>query len=86
MSQETYEVSVQDYHRLTERYDVRFEYIDGQIFLRDGTPVILLGGVAPEETLSETALVVISNATEQEVEQIAAFVTSLRQSPDGKDE
>jgi hypothetical protein len=72
--------SPEDYHRLTDRYYLSFEMIDGNISLKDGTPVILLGGVAPEGTLPETALVVISNATEEEVKQLKAFVASLRQS------
>ncbi|GAC1356367.1 MAG: hypothetical protein NVSMB38_37840 [Ktedonobacteraceae bacterium] len=50
MAQEKYEVNVEDYRRLIERYDVRFEYIDGEMFLRDGTPVILLGGCCPRGT------------------------------------
>jgi len=78
MSWGKYKSSVEDYLRLSKRYDVRFEYIDGNISLRDGTPVILLGGVAPEETPPETALVIISNATEEEVEQLATYMASLR--------
>ncbi|MBV9231394.1 MAG: hypothetical protein JOZ18_18940 [Chloroflexi bacterium] len=78
---EKYESSVEDYLRLAENYEVRFEYWGGTIALGDGTPVILLGGVAPEGKRPDTALVVISDATEEEVEQLAAFVASLRQSP-----
>ena len=80
MSWEKYAASVEEYFALDNRYEVRFEYHGDTIALRDGTPVILLGGVAPAGTLQETALVVISNATEEEVEKLAAFVASLRPS------
>lgn len=80
MEWEKYAASVEEYLTLTERYEVRFEYYGDTIALKDGTPVILLGGVAPVGTLPETALVVISNATEEEVEKLAEFVASLRPS------
>lgn len=78
MAQGKYEVDVEDYLRLTERYDVRFEYIDGQMSLRDGTPVILLGSVVTEGPASRNAFVVIANATKEEIEQLAGFVASMR--------
>jgi len=77
-AQHEQKVSVEEYLRLSERYDLRLEYIDGEISTRDGAPVILLGGVAPEK-VPGSALVMISDATKQEIEQLAAFVASLRQ-------
>lgn len=71
-------VSIEEYLRLSDRYDLRLEYVDGKILTRDGTPVILLGGVTPEK-IPGSALVIISDATEEEIEQLAAFVASLRQ-------
>lgn len=78
MAQRKYEMDVEDYLRFVERYDVRFEYIDGQMYLRDGTPVILLGNVVTEGPASNNAFVMIANATKEEVEQLAAFVASMR--------
>lgn len=78
MSWERYGSSVEEYLQLDNRYDVRFEYRDGRISLRDGTPVILLGSIGPDEPSPENALVVIANATEEEVKQLAAFIASLR--------
>ncbi len=78
MNWEKYKVSVADYFRLTERYELRFEYMDGIICTKTGNPIILLGGVASEEPSSEAALIVISDATQEEVAQVAAFVASLR--------
>jgi hypothetical protein len=75
-----YAVSIEEYFALTDGHEVRFEYLDGAIIMKDGTPVILLGGVAQAGTPPETAWVVISNATEEEVEKLAAFITSLRPS------
>jgi len=78
MNWEKYGSSVEEYLQLDRRYEVRFEYYDGVIKLRDGTAVILLGGVTANETASEKALVVIADVTEEELEQLAAFVSSLR--------
>ena len=78
MTQRKYETNVEDYLRLTERYDVRIEYIDGRMFLRDGTPVILLGGIATEGQASRNPFVLIANATKEEIDQLAAFVAILR--------
>ena len=47
------------------------------MYVRDGTPVILLGGVSLEEARPETALVVMSNVTKEEVEQLAVCIASL---------
>lgn len=73
-------VSMEEYLRLSDRHDLRLEYIDGKISTRDGVPVILLGGVAPER-VPGSALVMISDATKEEIEQLAAFVASLRLQP-----
>jgi hypothetical protein len=80
MSWKKYAASIEEYFALGNRYEVHFEYLEDTIILKDGTPVILLGGVAPAGTFPETALVVISNVTEEEVEKLAAFVASLRPS------
>jgi hypothetical protein len=78
MSWEKYSSSVEEYLQLDNRFDVRFEYIDGLISLRDGTPVVLLGGATANEESSEKAMVVIVDATEEEVQKLAAFVSALR--------
>jgi len=80
MSWEKYASSVEDYLRLVKRYGVPYEYIEGNIYVRDGTPVILLGAASPEEARPETALVVMSNVTKEEVEQLAVCIASLRSS------
>ena len=80
MAQRKYETDVEDYLRLTERYEVRIEYIDGRMFLRDGTPVILLGDIVTEGTASRNAFVMIANATKEEIAQLAAFVDAMRKS------
>jgi Uma2 family endonuclease len=73
---EEYAISIEEYHRLHERYSVSFEYINGNLSLRDGTPVVLLGGVTTE--VAHPALAVISDVTKDEARQIAAFIASLR--------
>lgn len=78
MKWQKYGSSVEEYLQLTDRYELRFEYIDGVIRLRDGTPVLLLGGATANETSSEKAIVMIADATEEEVQQLAAFVSALR--------
>jgi hypothetical protein len=79
-----YQRSVEDYLLLTDRYPVRLEYIDGDIQLNTGDPVLLLGDISPEEKPAETALVLISDVTEEEVALLAEFVASLRKSEKGK--
>jgi hypothetical protein len=86
MSWEKYASSVEEYLQLDNRYAVRFEYIDGTISLRDGTPVIQVGGATANETSSEKALVIIADATEEEVKQLAAFVSALRSRKHGEDQ
>ena len=54
MAQRKYEMAVEDYLRLTERYEVHIEYIDGRMVLHDGTPVILLGDIVTEGPISTT--------------------------------
>ena len=78
MSWEKYLSSVEEYLLLDNRYDVRFDYIDGRSRLRDGTRVVLLGGPPAVERSPGKAMVVIADATQEEVEQLAAFVASLR--------
>ncbi len=75
---EEYAVSVGEYHHLHERYNVGFEYIDGNISLRNGTPVLLLGGVAAEGKRPDTAMALISDVTKEEARLLAAFIASLR--------
>jgi hypothetical protein len=82
MNWEQYKSSVEEYLQLDNRYDVRFEYRDGTISLRDGTPVILIGGAPADKTFPEKAMVVIADATEEEVKQLIAFVASLRSRQD----
>jgi hypothetical protein len=74
-------ISVQDYFHLTDRYLLPLEYMDGQVMTRTGTPVVVLGGVPPEEQAQESAekaLILICEATQQEIEQIAALLHDLR--------
>ncbi len=74
---EEYATSIEEYHHLHERYNVSFEYINGNVSLHD-TPVLLLGGVAAKNTSSQTALALISDVTKEEAKQLAAFVAFLR--------
>ncbi|HEY4389248.1 MAG TPA: hypothetical protein VGN34_32800 [Ktedonobacteraceae bacterium] len=79
MNEKKHLSSVAEYFRLTDRYELRFEFMDGRIRLRDGTPIILLGGVSTEEEKSsDAAIVVIADATEEEIEKLNAFVAELR--------
>jgi len=78
MGWEEYAVSAGEYHHLHERYNIGFEYIDGNVSLRNGTPVLLLGGVAAGGKRPDTALALISDVTKEEAKQLAAFITSLR--------
>jgi hypothetical protein len=78
MSWKKYDSSVEDYLKLDDRYDVRFEYWNGSIRLRDGTPVILIGGATANEGVEQRALVVIADATEGEVERLVEVVGGLR--------
>jgi hypothetical protein len=78
MAQRNYKMDVEDYLRFTERYEVRIEYIDGTMYLRDGTPVILLGDIITEGPASRKPFVVIANATREEIDQLADFVASMR--------
>ena len=79
MAQRKYETNVEDYLRLTERYEVRIEYIDGRMVLRDGTPVILLGDIVTEGPASRRPFVLIANTTREEIDQLAAFVDAMRE-------
>ncbi len=83
MAQRNYETDVEDYLRFVSRYEVRIEYVDGYMVFRDGTPVILLGGVVTEGPASRNPFVLIANTTAEEVEQLAAFIDAMRQ---GKNE
>jgi Uma2 family endonuclease len=78
VSWEEYAVSLGEYHHLHERYNVGFEYTNGNISLRNGTPVLLLGGVATGGKRPETALALISDVTKEEAKQLAAFIALLR--------
>ena len=82
MAQRKYEMAVEDYLRLTERYEVHIEYIDGRMVLHDGTPVILLGDIVTEGPASRRPFVLIANATREEIDQLAAFVDAMRKKKD----
>ncbi len=74
-----YQRSVKDYLLLTERYPMRLEYHEGDMLFNNGASALLLGELAPEEKQSDTALVFISDVTEEEAALLADFVASLRQ-------
>lgn len=82
MTWEKYGSSVEEYLQLDNRYDFRLEYIDEVISSRDGTPVILLGGLTANKTALEKAIVMVCDMTEEEVKQLATFVVSLRSKQD----
>ncbi len=71
-------MAVENYLHFVERYEVRIEYIDGYMVFRDGTPVILLGGIDTEGPASRNPFVLIANATKEEIAQLAEFVASMR--------
>jgi hypothetical protein len=73
-----YAISGEDYMRLTDPYELRFELWDGVITLKSGQPVVWLERNPHKQPDPENALMVISDLTEQDVEKIAAFVASLR--------
>ena len=73
-----YAISSEDYFRLTDPYEMRFELMNGIITLKSGNPVVWLERNPKKEPDPENALMVISDLTEEDVEKIAAFVASLR--------
>lgn len=79
--QHKYACEVEDYLKLTDQYELRLEYIDGDIHTRDGATVLLFGELTTERTYDETddaTLALIADVTEEEAPLIAEFVASLR--------
>ena len=83
MAQRNYKMDVEDYFRFTERYEVCIEYDNGYMVFKDGTPVILLGGIDTEGPASRRPFVLIANATKEEIAQLADFVASMRADKNG---
>ncbi len=71
------------FHNSIEEYfsiegEIGLEYWGGQIRTRGGPPVILLGGIVGNKP-AESFIVMINNASREEVEKLAAFVATIRQ-------
>lgn len=71
------------FHNSIEEYfsiegEIRLEYYGGQIHTKGGPPVVLLGGIVENKPV-ERFLVMINDASREEVEKLAEFVATMRQ-------
>jgi hypothetical protein len=70
------------FHNSMEEYlsiegEIKLEYWGGLIRTRGGPPAILLGGIV-EKKPEEAYLVMINNASREEVEKLAEFIDAMR--------
>jgi hypothetical protein len=69
------------FHNSIEEYfsiegEAKFEFYSGLMHIKGGLPVVLLGGIV--EKPEEAYIIMINNASRDEVKKVAQFVSEMR--------
>jgi len=70
------------FHNSIEEYfsiegEAKFEFYGGLMHIKGGLPIVLLGGIV-EKKPDPSFIVMVNNASREEVEKLAAFVADMR--------
>lgn len=74
--EDVFHSSMEEYWSLRE-HDLKLEYINGCIVTMDHRHVVLLGGTV-ENTPDRKKLIMIDNASKEEIEKVAEVINEMR--------